>query len=137
MSYHYCTVWRSTTGWRACLAPLAFWILLSGLDDLFIAAAHLATRKKQFPWPADSDLEDVPERRIAIFVPLWREHRVIGQMLEHNLSIIRYSNYDFFVGVYPNDALTERAVAEAAQRAIRTYTWLSARTTARPPKAIA
>src|SRR5262249_38834790 len=55
-------------------------------------------------------------RRIAIFVGLWREHRVIGHMLEHNLSLIHYSNYDVFVGVYPNDELTERAVADAARR---------------------
>jgi adsorption protein B len=96
-------------------------MLLSGLDDLFIAVVYLATRKKRFPWPADSDLEQTPERRIAIFVPLWREHRVIGQMLEHNLSVIRYSNYDIFVGVYPNDELTERAVAEAAQRDPRVH----------------
>jgi adsorption protein B len=100
----------------ACLVPLAFWILLSGLDDLFIAAAHLAMRRQRFPWPADSDLAQVPERRIAILVPLWREHRVIGQMLDHNLAGIRYSNYDVFVGVYPNDELTERAVAEAERR---------------------
>jgi adsorption protein B len=96
-------------------------MLLSGLDDLFVAVVYLATRRKQFPWPADTDLERAPERRIAIFVPLWREHRVIGQMLEHNLSVIRYSNYDIFVGVYPNDELTERAVAEAAQRDPRVH----------------
>jgi adsorption protein B len=96
-------------------------MLLSGLDDLFVAVVYLATRRKQFPWPADTDLERAPERRIAIFVPLWREHRVIGQMLEHNLSVIRYSDYDIFVGVYPNDDLTERAVAEAAQRHPRVH----------------
>jgi bacteriophage N4 adsorption protein B len=104
-----------------CLIPVAFWILLSGLDDLFISLVYFTTRKKQFPWPAEADLEAVSERRIAIFVPLWHEHRVIGQMLEHNLSVIRYSNYDFFVGVYPNDPLTERAVAEAAQRHPRVH----------------
>ena len=104
-----------------CLIPVAFWILLSGLDDLFIALVYFARRKEQFPWPTDSQLENVSERRIAIFVPLWREHRVIGQMLEHNLSVIRYSNYEFFVGVYPNDPLTARAVADAAQRHPRVH----------------
>jgi adsorption protein B len=49
-------------------------------------------------------------------VPLWREHTVIGRMLEHNLSVLRYSNYDVFVGVYPNDELTVRAVRDAAAR---------------------
>jgi adsorption protein B len=91
-------------------------MLLSGLDDLFITIVFLATRRRRFPWPSDAALERAEERRIAVFVPLWREHRVIGQMLEHNLSLIHYSNYDVFVGVYPNDKLTERAVAEAAQR---------------------
>jgi adsorption protein B len=104
-----------------CLVPLAFWIWLSGLDDLFIVLVSWATRNKQFPWPAETDLEHASERRIAIFVPLWHEHRVIGQMLEHNLSVIRYSNYDVFVGVYPNDPLTERAVADAAERHPRVH----------------
>jgi bacteriophage N4 adsorption protein B len=100
---------------------MAFWILLSGLDDLFIAAAHLATRHRPFPWPSDAELEKETERRIAILVPLWREHRVIGRMLEHNLSVIRYDNYDVFVGVYPNDGMTERAVADASFRNPRVH----------------
>ena len=108
--------------WAAwCLVPLSFWILLSGLDDLFIALVYYATRKEQFPWPAESDLDAVAERRIAIFVPLWREHRVIAQMLDHNLAAIRYSKYDIFVGVYPNDPLTERAVAGVAVRNPRVH----------------
>jgi len=98
-----------------CLVPLVFWILISGLDDLFISLAFLCTRHEPFPWPADADLEAAPERRIAILVPLWREHRVIGQMLEHNLAAIRYSAYDVFVGVYPNDDATAHAVEEAAR----------------------
>jgi adsorption protein B len=54
-------------------------------------------------------------------VPLWREHAVIGRMLEHNLSVLRYSNYDVFVGVYPNDELTLRAVNDAAARNPRVH----------------
>ena len=98
-----------------CLVPLALWILVSGLDDLFISVAFLLTRHKPFPWPAGPELDHAPERRIAILVPLWREHRVIGQMLEHNLAAIRYSAYDVFVGVYPNDQPTARAVEQAAR----------------------
>jgi len=98
-----------------CLVPLALWILISGLDDLFISLAFALTRRQPFPWPAESDLDQAPERRIAILVPLWREHRVIGQMLEHNLAAIRYSAYDIFVGVYPNDDATARVVEEAAR----------------------
>jgi adsorption protein B len=98
-----------------CLIPLAVWILLSGLDDLFVDLVFFFTRKRVFPWPANSELETAPERPIAILVPLWREHRVIGQMLEHNLAAIRYSAYDVFVGVYPNDEATRIAVENVAR----------------------
>jgi bacteriophage N4 adsorption protein B len=104
-----------------CLVPLALWILLSGLDDLFITVVYAATRRRPFPWPAGADLERTPERRIAILVPLWHEHRVIGRMLEHNLSVIRYSNYDIFVGAYPNDELTVRVVSEIAAQNPRVH----------------
>jgi bacteriophage N4 adsorption protein B len=35
-------------------------------------------------------------------------------MLEHNLAAIRYTNYHLFVGVYPHDTLTLRAVEQQA-----------------------
>ena len=105
----------------ACLVPLAVWILLSGLDDLFIDLVFFATGRKQFPWPAESELDQAPQRRIAILVPLWREYRVIGRMLEHNLSVIRYENYEIFAGVYPNDELTQRAVGETERRHPRVH----------------
>jgi len=104
----------------ACLVPLAVWILVSGLDDLFISLIYL-TGVNRFEWPAEAELQKAPERRIAVFVPLWREHKVIGQMLEHNLSAIRYQNYDVFVGVYPNDELTMRAVMDATSRHPRVH----------------
>ena len=98
-----------------CLIPLAGWILVSGLDDLFIGLVFIFARRRRLSAPADADLESAPERRIAILVPLWREHRVIQQMLQRNIGAIRYRNYEVFVGVYPNDQLTLRAVAEAAR----------------------
>jgi adsorption protein B len=104
----------------ACLVPLAIWILTSGLDDLFISLVYL-TGGRRFQWPAESQLDHAPERRIAILVPLWREHNVIGQMLDHNLAAIRYQNYDLFVGAYPNDEPTVRAVTEAAGRHSRVH----------------
>lgn len=100
----------------ACLIPMALWILISGLDDLFISLVWSVTARKPFPWPADAELRSARERRIAIFVPLWRESAVIRQMLDHNLAAIRYRNYDFFVGVYRNDRSTQRAVTRAGRR---------------------
>ncbi len=105
----------------ACLVPLTIWILVSGLDDLFIDLVFLLPRRKRLEWPSPRDLDHAPERRIAILVPLWKEQRVIGQMLERNLSAIRYANYDIFVGVYPNDEPTVRAVTEAAARHPRVH----------------
>lgn len=113
MAFYHCVA--------ACLVPLAFWFLLSGLDDLWIALALVLTRRNRPGRPAEAELDGAAERPIAIFVPLWREHRVIGQMLEHNLAGIRYSNYQFFVGVYPNDPATARAVAEVAERDARVH----------------
>ncbi len=96
-----------------CLVALAVWILLSGLDDLFISLVWVLTAKKSLSLPADPELAQIPERRIALFVPLWHEHGVIREMLAHNLAAIRYHNFDVFVGVYPNDEATYAAVTEA------------------------
>ncbi|MGA3238866.1 MAG: glycosyl transferase family protein [Bryobacteraceae bacterium] len=105
----------------ACLIALAAWILLSGLDDLFIGIVSFFTRGRQKPRPPQAEIERAPERRIAIFVALWREHKVTGQMLDRTISTVRYRNYDVFVGVYPNDTLTVRAVSEAASRHPRVH----------------
>jgi len=104
----------------ACLIPLVGWILISGLDDLFITLAYLMGGTR-FDWPRETLLDRAPERKIAILVPLWKEHSVIGSMLDHNLAAIRYHNYDIFVGVYPNDAATLRAVNDAAGRHERVH----------------
>jgi bacteriophage N4 adsorption protein B len=105
------------------LVPLAVWILISGLDDLFldlvIAWNWFRCRFLGAPRiapPSDAELGRTPEKRVAVFVPLWREHRVISRMLENNLASIRYSNYNFFIGAYPNDELTADAVREAEAR---------------------
>ena len=101
-----------------CLPWLALWILLSGLDDLFLdlacAAAWLRRRLHRVPPlvpPAST-----PEKHTAIFVPLWREHLVIGSMLEHNVGVIRHDHYEFFIGAYPNDGKTLAAVRDAEER---------------------
>ncbi len=105
----------------ACLIPLAIWILLSGLDDLFIGLAHLFSARKRFPWPSAAELDRAPRRRIAILAPLWREEDVIAQMLERNISVIRYDEYEIFAGVYPNDGATIQAVREAARHNPRVH----------------
>jgi adsorption protein B len=100
------------------LLPLAVWILVSGLDDLFldfVAVWGWLSRHRIAP-PLDEELTHKRRRRIAMMIPAWNEYRVIGQMLEHNLGAIHYDNYDVFVGCYPNDDFTAAAVREAEAR---------------------
>jgi hypothetical protein len=61
----------------AILPLLTLWILLSGADDLLVAAAWIYASARGRPRivpPGDARL-NVAERRIAIFLPLWREER--------------------------------------------------------------
>jgi adsorption protein B len=97
------------------------WILLSGLDDVFINFACLFSWRRRFRWPAASDLDSAPERRIAVLLPLWREDGVIERMLDRNLAAIRYRDYEIFAGVYANDAPTVRAVYQVARRDSRVH----------------
>ncbi|MGH9658067.1 MAG: glycosyl transferase family protein, partial [Bryobacteraceae bacterium] len=96
----------------ACLGAVAVWIVASGLDDLFIDVAFLLARFRGRP----AEPPPGPDRRVAIMVPLWREHAVIRGMIEHNVAAIRYRRYDVFLGVYPNDAATQRVARELESR---------------------
>lgn len=49
--------------------------------------------------------------RIAVFIAAWQEDAVIGAMLEHALKSWSGNGYRIYVGVYPNDAATQAAVA--------------------------
>lgn len=105
------------------LTPLAWSILVSGLDDLAVdliwafawVKAKLRPAARLYP-PGEGQLDSAPVRRIAILVPLWNEHAVIEAMLEHNFASIRYRDYHIFAGCYPNDTLTQAAVRAAAAR---------------------
>lgn len=107
----------------AAMAPLTIWVILNGVDDLFVALTagwaawrSRTTRRKDERTPSEAELDAVPQRRMAIFVCLWHEHGVIRDMIEHNIRSIRYRNYDFFIGVYPNDTQTVAAATEVCKR---------------------
>lgn len=108
----------SINAWCAALIPpLAAWVLVSGIDDLVLVAALAWRRIAGVPPPPSADvLRATPEKRVAILIPLWREHDVIGRMVEHNLAAIRYRSYDFFIGAYPNDEPTIDAVRDLETR---------------------
>ncbi len=105
------------------LIPLGVWILLSGLDDLIIVLAWIYTSLRGRPHivpPGDARLA-VRERRIAIFVPLWREQSVIRDMLERNIAAIGYGCYHVFAGAYPNDDATLEVLRECEARFPRVH----------------
>jgi adsorption protein B len=105
------------------LIPLAIWVLLNGLDDLVIDFAALwgyvrqrfATHPNQ-SIPTEAQLDATPPIQMAIFVALWKEHKVIRKMIENNVTKLRYSRFEFFIGAYPNDAPTLAAIREAMKR---------------------
>ncbi|MBI3209266.1 MAG: glycosyl transferase family protein [Candidatus Solibacter usitatus] len=101
---------------RALIVPLGVWILLSGLDDLFIDAICLCTWLKERALQDEDAVMAAPPKRIAILVPLWHEHAVIRQMVDHNIARITYPLYDFFLGVYPNDGPTLMGARELEAR---------------------
>jgi adsorption protein B len=99
----------------ACLVPLAIAAVVSGLDELVLDVVT-AWRWLRRPRAHAHAPKDAPEKRMAIFLPLWQEEAVVGNMLARNIGAIRYSEYHFFVGVYPNDPRTMDAVREAEVR---------------------
>jgi adsorption protein B len=104
----------------ALLGLLSAILLLSGIDDFIPVLSCLFHRLfglNKRP-PASHQNPDVSERRIAIFVPCWMEYGVIANMVRHNLSVIKYRNFDIFLGVYPNDEKTS-AVAQELSRSYR------------------
>ncbi len=99
----------------ACLFPASVAILISGLDDMVLNIICLWTRLRGRR-VKQLDQSPLPEKLIAIFVPLWHEHVVIGGMVEHNVAAIDYDNYHFFIGAYPNDEATLDAVRDLEAR---------------------
>jgi len=107
--------------WPWLFGALAVALLISGIDD-FIPILICVGRRLRHGKSAqsvsvseDTDAKPATERRIAIFVPCWKESGVIGNMVRHNLATIRYRNFDFFLGVYPNDEATLAAAEQLAE----------------------
>src|ERR1700753_2105834 len=72
---HYRLEHMAIDRWAATLlVPLICWIFLNGLDDLIVEIAWLFLVREKTQMPG---IPPAVERRMAIFVPLWKEHRVI------------------------------------------------------------
>ena len=108
---------------KLLLVAVSAVFIVSGLDDLFIDVYYIirATYRRFFVMPKHQPLTAeqllVPkEQAIAIMIPAWDESAVIRRMLENTVQTVNYSNYQIFVGTYPNDTATQREVEIARER---------------------
>ncbi len=92
----------------AAVYPLSILFFIFGVDDLLISfflwwndlkPARLS--REEFLY-----INEQNEKRIGILVAAWHEAGVLSKMVRGNLSLIHYENYDFYLGVYPNDPQT-------------------------------
>lgn len=98
----------------------AIMLFISGIDDLYLDLLYwLQRRKYKKKLPDFSEMFDKPEKQIAIFLGAWNESSVIGRTLSYAVRNLNYSNYRFFVGVYPNDPETIRVVQEISRKDAR------------------
>ena len=93
----------------------AILIEISSVDDVFVDLYYWGLKilgnKHERARARDLDIatiDFVAERPFAIMVPAWKEFEVIFSMLTANSRLLRYQNYQFFVGVYRNDPRTIR-----------------------------
>lgn len=82
-------------------------MVLFGIDDFLFDIFWMAKglrgrwRRQQLGEP-----QNIPPKRFAIFIPLWRESAVIAPMVEHLLLQWQDDDYEVFLGCYPNDDAT-------------------------------
>lgn len=90
------------------LILLGVLFLVGSFDDLLIDFVYAINnfQPKKLSITEWAHWLSIPERKIAVLVPAWQEHSVLEAMVRTNLQRIEYSNYRFFVGVYPNDPNT-------------------------------
>lgn len=100
---------------------------IGGLDDLIVDIIWLVRRgwRRVFVYSrhvrASADALASPRHpgAIAVFIPAWDEHEVIGDMLRHALSCWDSHNATLYVGCYPNDPQTVAAVQGLSDERIR------------------
>ena len=99
--------------------------ILLGIGDLAVDVAWLALRAKRTLLrvrPASVADLSAPLRSgpLVVFVPAWQEAEVIGPMLRHALGRFDHDDYRIYVGCYPNDPATAKAVRAVADPRVRT-----------------
>ena len=95
-----------------------FWFTIGAIDELAIDFAWLWLRLKGVIRPRKLDRPLAPELSapIALYVPAWREARVIGPMLRHVMAVWPHADLRIYAGCYVNDPETRAAIRAAGVR---------------------
>jgi adsorption protein B len=98
--------------------PLIILYFIFGLDDFIVdfLAWALECRPSELARDELKEILDAKEKRLAILVASWKESGVLRKMVRGNSRTIRYRNYDFVLGVYPNDSDTLAEALELEQQ---------------------
>lgn len=88
----------------------ASFFLIGALDELAVDLTYgwlWLTGRVRTPRVADEHIEGRPlAGRCAVFIPAWREHRVIAATIEHALRVWPQEELRLYVGCYRDDAAT-------------------------------
>ena len=101
----------------------AIGFLVFGIDDVFFDLQflrYLRSKKESVPVTL-TQLKNEPEQLIAIYIPAWMEGGIINRMAEYAKKVLIYDRYEIFIGVYPNDAETNRCVDELVRSSPRIH----------------
>ncbi len=92
-------------------------LVLSGIDDILVDLLYWFNRWKYVrSLPNIDEVNQASENSIALIICCWREYKVIGRTLTYALSKMKYSNFQIFIGVYPNDTKTLEVAKRIAQK---------------------
>jgi adsorption protein B len=92
-------------------------LVVSGADDVLVDLLYWFNRAKYHRnLPNLDDVTAADENPIALVICAWREYKVIGRTLTYALSKMRYTDFQIFVGIYPNDTKTLEVVKRIAQK---------------------
>jgi len=104
-------------GLQLLLIVLGLVFVIGGIDELFVDVVYMLRQvyvrlviRRKFPPLTEARMVEIPEKPVAILIPCWDESAVIRRMLDNTIRTINYSNYQIFIGTYPNDAQTQREV---------------------------
>ena len=109
--------------------------ILLGIGDIAVDVAWLVFRARRAllrVTPASVATLPAPQRpeRLVVFVPAWQEADVIGPMVRHALRRFDHDDYLIYVGCYPNDPATAKAVRAVADPRVRAVVgWMPGPTT--------